>query len=304
MHPINTVEGLLFRAYLSGYNLSFLHRCINLKDEEIDTPGYRQAAHASSDLDFEKKTDRAKRLTDILIHQSGKNEILPFFHPQYPKQLLTIKNYPQLLFVKGQLPFHKCAAIIGTRDPSPFAAQKTNKVVNIFAEQDYGIISGLALGIDTLAHEAALQCRTYTAAILPRPIDHIYPEANKALAQRIIENGGALISEQAPNFAPVGNSFVLRNRIQAAMSTVVMPIEMGKDSGTYHTINFAIKYGRKTIIPKPTGHETKLHALQYEGLLQAIKKCKGSPHFVLLHKLSQLREALLDQVTKQGYFEF
>lgn len=126
----------------------------------------------------------------------------------HPSFLHSIKDFPPLLFIKGNLPATNYAAVVGTREPSPLAKDKTDFIVKAFAEHNFGILSRLASGIDTLAHEAAIKSNTVTAAVLPTPVDNIFPKENLLLANTIIEKGGCIISEQAPNYAPVANPFV------------------------------------------------------------------------------------------------
>ena len=301
MDSINTIPGLLFRSYLTGYNLSFLHRCIKSNNDDHTTEEYRKASLASSSFQFERAVLRARELTERYLAYCETNgiQIIAHFEKSYPQDLLALKDFPPLLFVKGNLPTTNFAAIVGTREASPLAMSKTEYIVKTLADHKYGIISGLAQGIDTLAHEAALKFNAPTIAVLPGSIDNIYPQENTQLATKIVESGGAVISEQAPNFAPLANPFVLRNRIIAAFSQCLLPVEMGKDSGTRHAVHYAIKFGKKVILVKPGPDEIDHHFSHYDGILTAIKKYRSKTNQVILKALSELPNYLTKPESEQ-----
>ena len=277
MYAINTIEGLLFRGYLSSYNLSLLHCSIKASDANIDTIRFRQSAKATTATAFAVAIANAKEKTEktITFCERHNIHILPHFHPGYPAELLVIKDFPPLLFIKGRFSRFPQAAIVGTRVPSILAGNKTAQIVQSFAEQGYGITSGLAEGIDTLAHEAAIHCNAYNLAILPTAFDNVYPHTNTRLVEEILHCGGTIVTEQAPGYQPAAHSFVMRNRIIAALSEYIVPVEMGKDSGTLHTVNFAIRYRKRLILCKPGPMEIDHFLEHYEGVILSIKKYKN-----------------------------
>ena len=294
MDSINTVSGLLFRSYLTGYNLSFLHKCIKSNSDDYTTEEFRKASLANNIFQFESNIPRARDFTKryLAYCENNRIQIIAHFEKQYPPGLLAIKDFPPLLFVKGNVLAVNYAAIVGTREVSPLAPPKTEYIVKTFARHNYGIISGLAQGIDTLAHEAALEFGTPTIAVVPTSLDNTYPKENAQLAARIVESGGAIISEQAPNYAPLANPFVLRNRIIAAFSNYLLPVEMGKESGTRHAVHYGFKFGKKVILIKPGQDEINNHLLNYDGIIVAIKKYRPKPNLVVLKALSDLPEYL------------
>jgi DNA processing protein len=286
MYPLHTVEGLLFRSYLANYNLSLLHTCIRSATEAYENEAWQKAAFAKSTYEFKKRVlaagEKTRRTLDTYTVMGVR--MLPFFENDYPATLRVLKDYPPLLFVQGQLPTLPLAAVVGTRQPSPLAGVKVAAIVRILAQKGWGVLSGLALGIDTLAHASALHSHAYTLAVLPTAIGTLYPPENEPLAEAILREGGALLSELAPGLHPVANTFVLRNRIQAALSTLVLPVEMGRDSGTSHTLAYARRYHKTIILCLPGTTEIDQHLPQYEGLLAAIKRGRrkeGSPLVVL-----------------------
>lgn len=297
MNSINTIGGLLFRSYLTGYNLSLLHKCIRANDDDYTSEKFRKGCLCDSDFQLERNIVRAKELTKRYLDYCERNgiKIIAHFDKQYPRDLLIIKDFPPLLFVKGNMSSINLAAIVGTREPSPLAHSKTVFIVKTFAEHSHGIISGLALGIDTLAHEAALKYNLLTSAVIPTSIDNIYPKENLALANNIIEKGGAIISEQAPNFAPVANPFVLRNRIIAALSQYLVPVEMGKDSGTRHAVHYAVKYGKKVFLIKPGIDEIDHYLQQYDGIIVAAKKYKKKSNVAVVKSLDDFAKEIMKE---------
>ena len=197
----------------------------------------------------------------------------------------------------------RCAAVIGKRDVSPLAAGKTEDIVRTFTSQGFGILSGLAIGIDTLAHTAAIHQGAYTVAVLPKPLNYIYPPENNLLASSIMHHGGALISEQAPAYSSVANSFVLRNRIQAALSDYVIPVEMGLKSGTQYTIQYAVRYGRKIIFCLPDVMEIDHFLPYYEGIIADVKKykSKADASIIVIKGLKCISEVLNTETANRQF---
>jgi DNA processing protein len=298
MYSINTIEGLLFRSYLTHYNLSLIHKCIRANDEVYNNGQFVKAVSFSSDLDFISRIDNAKRQTAFCLNYCKRNniQVISYMDKNYPGELLKIKDFPPVLFVKGNLEgLSKCAAVVGTRVPSPLAADKVNHIVKTFAADDYGIISGLAEGIDTLAHKAALNNKLFTAAILPTSFDKIYPGENIELAKSILDNEGALITEQGPNYFNVANPFVLRNRITAALSQYLIPVEMSIESGTRHAVNYAFKYRKKLIIVKPNYQELDEYPYRYEGITAAYRKYRGKENVFVINSLNALNDVFQNE---------
>lgn len=157
------------------------------------------------------------------------------------------------LFVLGEiLPSDKLAvAIVGTRNPSEWGKKKTKEFSNYLAKKGVTIISGLARGIDTIAHEEALRAKGRTIAILGSGIDIIYPPENKNLAQKIIKNG-AIISQFPKGTPPLGKNFLIRNGLIAKFSICTIVVEGRLRSGTISTATQAANLGKEVFaIPGP-----------------------------------------------------
>jgi DNA processing protein len=178
----------------------------------------------------------------------GKQDIQPVFlnDANYPKRLLNCYDSPILLYVKGNPNLNpaKAAAIVGTRTHTPYGKQITEQLIAELAPYDVTIISGLAHGIDGIAHKAALKNQLPTLGILAHGLDKLYPQSHIALAREIIETNGGLITEFRKGTQPDRHNFPSRNRIVAGMSDVVIVIETGMKGGSIITAEIANGYNR------------------------------------------------------------
>lgn len=187
---------------------------------------------------FESST--AYKRFDIQILTSG--------HPDYPRRLKTVDSAPGILYARGQLQQLSQATqpwltVIGTRQPTLYGQLVTQAITRELSKYRLIIVSGLALGIDTVAHETALEGQTLSVAVLAGGLDHIYPNSNQQLARRLIEQG-ALLSEHPPGVQPLRQYFPARNRILSGLSDAVAVMEAAKKSGTMITAGFAADQGR------------------------------------------------------------
>lgn len=137
-----------------------------------------------------------------------------------------------------------CVAIVGSRKVSPYGRAVTIKLATELARAGVVIISGLALGVDSIAHQATLEAGGKTIAVLPCGLDTIYPASHRNLAKRILQSGGALASEyDIGGGSPKKYQFIARNRIIAALSQAVLITEAATKSGSLHTAHFALELG-------------------------------------------------------------
>lgn len=179
--------------------------------------------------------------------------ILSFDDPDYPMPLRSIPDPPPFLYVRGTLPnWDDAVAIIGTREPDDIALELTSQTVEALAtERDVVIVSGLALGIDTRAHERAVAKGLRTVAVLANGLDTVYPKANAALAGEIIENGGALISEIPIGQRVTSFNLVARDRLQSGLSLATILIQSSVDGGSMHTARFTLEQSRTLVAFRP-----------------------------------------------------
>ena len=179
-------------------------------------------------------------------------EIFSKWDDDYPLGYRLLRNKaPLFIYTKGNtnlLHEENSIAIIGTRDCSPRGEIIANITASRFAEKGYNIVSGLAQGIDTAAHNGALLVGGNTTAILV-DVENIFPENNKYLAQEILNNNGLLVAENPPNTIPAGHLFVSRDRLQSGLSLAVFPIETDTKGGTMHTVRFAEEQNRLLFVP-------------------------------------------------------
>jgi DNA processing protein len=188
----------------------------------------------------------------------------------YPKLLKEIKNPPEILYYLGEiLPEENCFAIVGTRRYSPYGKQVALEMAGDLAETGLIIVSGLAPGIDTFAHTAAVERNKRTIAVLGTGLDEksIYPQSNLKLAQKILETGGCLISEYPPGTPGSQFSFPQRNRIISGLSLGVLVVEAKEKSGALITTEWARKQRRKVFaVPGP------IHSSNSKGPHKLIKQ--------------------------------
>jgi DNA processing protein len=175
-------------------------------------------------------------------------QVLTWHDDDYPARLKEIYDYPPLLYIRGSLTAADewCLAVVGTRRATAYGRQVTEEIVSDLARNNITIISGLARGIDSVAHQAALDAGGRTIAILACGLDIIYPAENLNLARRIIENG-VLISEYPLGTKPKPDHFPRRNRILSGMSLGVLVTEAGEGSGALITANLALEQNRDVL---------------------------------------------------------
>jgi len=177
--------------------------------------------------------------------------------PEWPATLAHAAPPPERLFARGALPDRPGVAVVGTRKMSAYGRACVERLVPEIVRLGRPVVSGLALGIDGAAHEAAILAGGVTVAVLGGGIDDasIYPRAHAGLARRILETGGAVISEY-PDGAPcLPHHFPQRNRIVAAMSAATLLVEAPKRSGAMITARLALEMGREVwAVPGPITH--------------------------------------------------
>jgi DNA processing protein len=169
-----------------------------------------------------------------------------FREKTYPPLLREIFDPPALLFYRGSLPNPEkpMAAVVGTRKPSSQAAMRAFALGRELGEAGIPVVSGLALGIDSMAHRGNVQAGSPTVAVLGSGPDEIYPVSNRELARRILEIGGVIFSEYPPGTGPMKWNFPARNRIISALARGTVIVEAPEKSGALITAAFALEQGR------------------------------------------------------------
>jgi len=174
----------------------------------------------------------------------------------YPKILREIKNYPKKLFYRGNLNpklFKKSLAVVGTRRITHYGRMVIEKFIPFLVKEKITIVSGFMYGVDTEAHQKCLEYGGKTVAVLGGGLNIIYLPENEKLYEKILENGGLIISEYKPDFKPQLWTFPQRNRIVAGLSSLgILVIEAGEKSGALITANLARQQGKKVFaVPGP-----------------------------------------------------
>jgi DNA processing protein len=178
--------------------------------------------------------------------QSKGIQVLTWLDESYPQRLKEIEQPPPVLYVRGELsPEDSWAvAIVGTRRVTPYGRQVTEQIASFLASNGVTVVSGLARGVDAIAHNAALKAGGRTLAVLGSGVDRIYPPENRTLAEQIFKRG-AVLSDYAPGTPPEASNFPPRNRIISGLSMAVVVIEAGETSGALITAEFAAEQGRE-----------------------------------------------------------
>lgn len=198
------------------------------------------ARSVTSGCVFEDALEQQERL------RAHNAQIIPFGYPQYPARLAEIYDPPPILFARGNpaLLDSVMIAVVGTRRPTPYGVAATEKLSSDLAQAGATIVSGMARGIDTAAHRAALRVSANTIAVYGCGVDNVYPAENRKLADEIAEKG--LIISEFPIGVPAHpQNFPIRNRIVSGMSHGVLIVEGAQYSGSTITARLAAEQGRE-----------------------------------------------------------
>ena len=171
---------------------------------------------------------------------------------EFTQKLLEIPQPPKKLWIAGELPSPETVllTVVGSRKYTSYGKETCEGIIGGLRGYDIAVVSGLALGIDTIAHESAMRARLRTISVPGSGLDPsvLYPRSNLQLARRILEAGGALLSEFAPDFHATDWSFPQRNRIMAGLAKATLLIEAGEKSGTLITARLAADYNREVLV--------------------------------------------------------
>ena len=197
-------------------------------------------------LEITNKIYREK-LDKYLEYMSENNvEIVNIYDKEYPDKLKVIYDPPIVLYVKGNKNIlnDKSIAIIGSRRCTKYGEKTAKSLAYNLSLNNINVISGLAKGIDSFAHEGCLSARGKTIAVVGCGLDRVYPEENKELFKNIIEANGTIISEYVIGTKPLAKNFPRRNRIISGISNGVIVVEAKEKSGTLITVDFALEQGK------------------------------------------------------------
>jgi DNA processing protein len=228
----------LLEAFGSVENI-FLQHTASLS--AVDGIGQKAA---ESIREWEKNFDPAAELAEL---RRLNISVIDREDARYPKQLLEIYDPPLVLYYKGDLAAaqRRGVGVVGSRQTSHYGLETAKKLSYQMAYAGLPVVSGLARGIDTAAHQGALAAKGRTIAVLGCSLDLMYPPENQALAELMVEKNGLLLSEFPLRTPPDKQTFPMRNRIVSGLSGGVLVVEAGADSGALITARMALDQGRQ-----------------------------------------------------------
>lgn len=201
---------------------------------------------AKKDLDPEKYF---KQLQKVEI------KVITIFDNNYPPLLKEITGAPMIIYYKGEITtdmLDRCFGVVGTRKPTGYGRVVTEKLTRELAESGLTIVSGLARGVDTIAHTATIEAGSKTLAVLGGGLNQIFPSENLRLAEKIISGFGAILTEFPPSYPHLAGNFPARNRIISGLSKGVLVTEAAEDSGSLITARLALEQNREVFaVPGP-----------------------------------------------------
>ncbi len=230
---------------------STIDQVINAPVDALSSLGLNRVAHSLLDrAGWQTALSSARRQMEVA--RGAHIRPVTLWDPEYPPYLAALNDAPLLVYIRGALqPAAHTVACIGTREPSAFGAKAARDIAGFLAAAGWSIVSGLATGIDTLSHEAALAVGGHTVAVLANGLDSVYPKANTDLAERIVRSGGALISEHPVGTPIIPRNLVQRDRIQSGMSLATVVVQTDLKGGSMHTVRFTLLQQRLLFAPSP-----------------------------------------------------
>lgn len=248
-----------------GLNLTFPRFKVLQKHFQNDWEAVLKASEKeiqtlNLDVHAKKKWGNLKKMCpqkeiDLLIKSKAQAAI--YGELNYPSSLLPIHTPPVLLFYKGESLHHpQNIALVGSRKISPYSQSLLEKIVPTLVQNNFQIVSGLALGVDKQAHVQTLKNKGKTLAVLGCGIDTIYPSHHTKLAEEIIKTGGTIVSEFLPQTQARPENFPIRNRIIAGLSKGIVVIQANQKSGSIITAHQALEQGKEVMtFPGSIFHE-------------------------------------------------
>lgn len=247
-------EQKILLIFLSQFDLtvSKITKILNYLGEEQSLKGFKKTKFPEDILKREQKEKMLSSAEEELVKTYVVNladrgiKIVSKFEKEFPQKLYYFEDCPYLLYYMGDISLANkpSISIVGTRKPSSYGYMVTEKLTKELAQAGIVIISGLAYGVDSIAHRKCLEVGGKTIAVLGGGFDHIYPAEHIGLAKEIAEKG-LLLSEFRPKYSATKYSFPQRNRIIAGLGDGTLVTEASIKSGTIHTKDFALDYGKE-----------------------------------------------------------
>ncbi|WP_179038441.1 DNA-processing protein DprA [Limnobaculum xujianqingii] len=301
----SNTKKILELSAITGVGAKTLNSLKNLPDFSAMTtkelinlvPSLDNKINKLSDLyDFaEKQISFGETLSHTIISQ---------FDDVYPKNLMGLEDAPALLYCSGDVSIlnKKCISVIGTREPTEHGKIFAKNISKWFVSNGWNIVSGLAKGIDTIAHESCLNSNAKTIAVLAHGLgSKVYPAENRGLAQKIIQDGGVLLSEYPYGSSIFKTNFVQRDRIQAGLSAAVFLIQSDISGGSLHASRAILKYKRPLVVTGQSSKDRKNNEPKIQANLGLLYGEDNDIRNIL--KLDHIdRNLILKMFTSKDYF--
>jgi DNA processing protein len=256
-HELAAIVALLGAGVMPAYRLASvieqLGSAVALVQLPEAHPLFAQLAASHEILDAVTPEDLGRAMRDVTEWLARGLDVRTVLDVQYPDNLRAIFDRPPLLFVAGRwIEERDCrsVAVVGTRRATSEGIQRAARLSRQLVEADFTVISGLALGIDSAAHIAALKAQGRTVAVMGTGIDHRYPKRNALLAEEILVTGGALLSQFFPQQQPRKWTFPMRNVVMSGLALATAVIEAGNTSGARMQARIALQHGRTVFLLK------------------------------------------------------
>lgn len=246
--------------------------------------GYpKKVSRAGGEVDWEKEFGRAEKFGVEIVTPADED---------YPSQLRTAPGAPLALYVKGDVKALRTPmiAMIGTRRATAYGRDLANRLSYDLCKAGWGVVSGLALGIDAESHRGALEAGGVTVGVIGSGLDRFYPEENRELAREIARKGGAVVSEFPFGRPPDRETFPIRNHVVAALARGVVAVEAPDRSGTLITTGIAADLGR-TVMAVPARVDNRMSS----GCLKLIRE--GA---ILVRNADDVLEAMSELLPRRG----
>ena len=262
---IGDVNGKKLVAYCGGAEAVFREKKKNL----FHIPGIGEKSVES--IVSQKVLSRAEK--ELAFTERNGIKILYYLNPDYPKRLQHCYDSPIIIYCKGatDLNVEKIVGVVGTRNITDYGKMLTERIVEQLVDDNVLVVSGLAYGVDTCAHHAALKNNLITAAVLAHGFQTIYPSVNKNLARKIVDKGGCLLTENISGTEPDRENFPKRNRIVAGMIDCLIVVESAAKGGALITAEIANLYDREVF-----AFPGKIGDVYSEGCNKIIKENKAN----------------------------
>ena len=217
-----------------------------MRRKELESIAGIGAARASAILGFR---DHARSEQEMRYAKQQGINIIIRGTPEYPERLNHCHDAPHVLFFKGSLPLDqtRVLSVVGTRSPTTYGKERTQELMAALTAENVLVVSGLAYGVDTIAHREAVTLGMATVGVLAHGLDKIYPQVNRPLAMSMLNNGG-LLTECWKGTQPDRQNFPRRNRIVAGLADAVVVVESGEKGGSLITADIANSYNRDVFV--------------------------------------------------------